>query len=360
MSFKKVVIPLSTAAFLLLAGCEEEKQDLSKDNSNTDAKVLSLSQALEENKVWIAINTTSMERDTAITDVYSFKNGKSTRYNLIAYNAYTDNFTSKDDLELTTLTLEDASKLSNDDLVSKAKDITEEQDKLLQENFIDVPLNYKSNLYKESIESEKSNWHDPEGSRKKFVSEFGKDVKPFESGDFEDIKFTIENEKIDFPSKYNLDIELDEQGQNPKSMTINLEGADSMLQGFDVKNLYTNYMMLKGSPYIAYRSLEANPRTKEGVEQTYVEQVEELEEYGTFKTDDKEPKNFVPDPLTWSNENEEIYITPEFVSQKIFDATYKGFVTGGGLLITHTKNNDQYFKLDEKSNKKKNMTIEGK
>jgi hypothetical protein len=323
-------------AMLLLAACGNSEEDpvvASGPQDGSPGDILPLSEGFEKYPVWIETED-ELSRSSHIDNIYVFKKGKVTMYSLEGSS-----------------TIEDVLDLSDKELIKLAREASNEQN-INSEKEIKEESFYNPDGINE-IQKEFQNAIDSDGSEAYF-----KEQKPFT----EAIKNNIEGEIPEqSPTKYTLDVTIDDLGQNTEKVDLIMPNVVSKLEkensGASVFSQYVDFL------YLSKDALELKEKDEKRFNEEKESYVEKLKEEGSFVEKDgfelNHPQNFVPNPYTWEKEDKELSIEGGGYSQKIFDTTFSGVKTSSGSLLTRVDDSFAGFKLDDPDTKGKNITIEG-
>lgn len=349
---KKWLVILTTITFaLLLAACGGSDADSNtsvaanneSEKSPAPVDYLPISEGFEEYPVWILTEDTP-DRGSDIRQILVFKSGEVTTYKFNVDSKYANE-----------LAIEDILNLSDDELIKVA---AETSNKKYDEHQAEVINNKLFDL--QSFNEEMDNIY--------YVLEdyYGKDLRS-EYDDYlekqrimtEDMYISIEGDRTIEPSKYNLDIRIDDMGQYTEKIELDILDADINLirNGTAAQlNKLIDFMYFN-IDFIFWESPEEIERIKN-------DYIRELEDFGHFV--DKEgfapnhPQNFVANPFVWEKSDIKLTIEPGQVHQKIFDTTFSGLRIGNLSLLTRVDDSFMGFTLDEPDTDKENVTIEGK
>lgn len=331
-------------AVLLLGACGDKKEsgqtgEEQYDNprNHTAEDFMPISKGFEEYPVWIETAEEPV-RDSKIKNVYVFENGKVTMYNLDNSDSTVviEDILEMSDKELTKFARETSNKIY-DDYEKEIKDM-----KLFDvDSFNDVMMDFQLSV-KDGFEEIYESYLDIQ--------------KPMT----EDIYYAIEGERPkQSPSKYTLDIKIDDLGQHTEKMKLIIPNASSKL--VNVGNGFSDYIEFL---YINVDTVHMRMFEEDIFNEINEGYVEGLKKTGTFVAKDgfelTHPQNFVPEPYTWEKEDKELSINRGSFNQKIFDTTFSGIKAGSGSLITRVDDSFVGFRLDSPDTKSKNVTIEGK
>lgn len=340
MSLKKRWVPILMVitALVLLAACgsKEEAGGTNGDNprNHTTEDYMSLSEGFEEYPVWIETED-EPTRDSNIDNIYVFEKGKVNMYNLGGSN-----------------TIEDILELSDDELIKLARETSNEQ-YINSENEIKEDKFYNPEIISEA-QKEFQYAIGADGTEAYF-----KEQTPMT----EAIYFNVEGEIPEqSPTKYTLDIKIDELGQNTETIDLIMPNVTSELVNDNsdtgVFGDYVDFL------YLSPEALELKESDERLFDEEKANYIDELKKLGSFVEKDGyelyHPQNFVPNPYVWKKEDKELSIDGVSFSQKIFDTNFSGIKTGKGSLLTRVDDSFVGFKLDSPDTDKKNVTIEGK
>jgi len=341
MSLKKKWMPILMliTALVLLAACGSKEEaggtGTNGDNprNHTAEDYMPLSEGFEEYPVWIETEG-EPTRDSNIDNIYVFNKGKVSMYNIDGGS-----------------TIEDILNLSDEELIKFAREKSDEKN-INSEKEIKEKNFYNPDHLAE-IQKEFQNAIDSDGSEAYF-----KEQKPFT----EAISNTIEGEiPKHSPTKYTLDIKIDELGQNTEKMDLIMPNVAYELKNENSSgNVFDNYVTFL---YLSPEALELKESDEKLFDEEKASYIDELKEVGSFVEKDGyelyHPQNFVPNPYVWKKEDKELSIDGASFSQKIFDTTISGIKTGKGSILTRVDDSFVGFKLDAPDTDKKNVTIEG-
>lgn len=327
-----------TTAILFLAACGGKK-----GSGQTVKDFMPISEGFEKYSVWIETDGEPV-RDSTIENVYVFKKGKVTMYNL--------------DSKQGSVAIEDILDMSDDELIKLAHktsdEIYENDEKEIKETkLFDVEtFNKIQTEVQSTLESKYGE------DFKESLDEYYKELKPMT----EDIYYRIEGERPEQQSStYTLDIRIDDLGQRTEAMILTIPNANSELvnnTGNGDLVQYVDFLFYEEDTFfLKWDSEELFNDHKESY-------VKELKNQGEFVEKDgfelTHPQNYVPNPYVWEEKEGEIKLNSELVHQKIFETTFSGIKTSGGSLLTRVDDSFVGFQLDDPDTKKKNVTVEGK
>lgn len=324
----------------LLAACSNGEEDSTGEvQSKTTKTELTISEGFQEHPVWVVVRGTSaIDRNSNIREVIEFEDGKATVY------------------EVEELKIEDILDLSDDELVDLvAKNLNEKHDEMSKDvKFFDVAS------FNESLEQMYSNIEDKDN---KYLGVNNlKEVYDNHLNEYgtmtEDIYISSEGDRIIESNQYNLDIEIDNMGQNTEEIVLNIPNGNI--------DLHTNegHEAFEDLIFISYYSLDDiiyGGERAEAIKDMYIKQ---LEEYGAFK--DAEgliqsiPQSFVPNPNVWVKSDVNLTLKPESVRAKVFDTTFAGLESSTSSFVTRVNDSFVGFSLDEPNTENDNVTTEGK
>lgn len=342
---------LVIATVLVLAACGDEgdasEQTVGEESNNDNPRnhtaedFMPLSEGFEEYSVWIETDEDPV-RDSKINNIYVFKKGKVTMYNL-------------DDGEIgaSGVVIEDILDMSDDELIKFAR---ETSNKLYDD--YEKEIKDKKLFDVESFNEAQKEFQLVYEDRKEIIEAYFKDQKPMT----EDIYYSVEGERPEQSSReYTLDIKIDDLGQNTEKVDLIIPNTTSkLMNNFSSGNFddYINFLYFNMDGIIIKMENEKSFNKRK---ESYIEQ---LKQGGSFvKKDDfglNHPQNFVPNPFVWEEEDKELSIDGVSFNQKIFDTTFSGIKTGSSSLLTRVDDSFVGFRLDSPNTDKKNVTIEGK
>lgn len=345
------ILAVITAVSLLAAcgGKKESGQTVEEpiyDNprNHTAEDFMPLSEGLEKYPVWVETIEDPV-RDSKIKNIYVFKKGKVTMYNLDG-----------SDTDQSSVVIEDILDMSDDELIKFAR---ETSNKIYDDYEKEVNNRELFNVesFNESQKEFRFIHEDYFEDYKKISEAYFKDQKPMT----EDIYYSVEGEWSEQSSKYTLDIKIDDLGQYTEKMDLIIPKATFQLVNNSGSSGFGDYIDFLFFDVDTIFSMVDNEESFNKRKEGYIEQ---LKQYGSFEEIDgfelTHPQNFVPNPFVWEEEDKRLSLDPVVIHQKIFDTTFSGIETGSGSLLTRVDDSFVGFRLDSPDTDEKNITIEGK
>ncbi|OAK70769.1 hypothetical protein [Lederbergia galactosidilytica] len=314
-----------------------------QDGSPDD--LMPISEGFEKYPVWVEVYEDPV-RDTEIQNIYVFKKGEVTTYNL-----------NEGDIGKSGVVIEDILGMSDDELIKFASKTSNKQYDDYEKEMKDRKFfNVESfNETKESLYIGLEDYYgeDYRGAYDAYL----KDQKTM----MEDINFSIEGEWSTQANKYTLDVKIDDLGQSTEGLDLIIPNAISKLDTGFISTTFGDYLDYLYFNTDAIFMETGNEERAKTLEQNYIEP---LKNEGRFVEKDgfelMHPQNFVPNPFVWKKEEKILSFDSATMNRKIFETTFSGIKKGNGGLFTRTDDSFVDFRLDSPDSKKKNVTIEGK
>ncbi|MFG6147540.1 LptM family lipoprotein [Halobacillus sp. B23F22_1] len=322
-----------------------EEANYDNPRNHTAEDFMPLSEGLGKYPVWIETDENPV-RDSKINNIYVFNNSQLTIYPL-------DN----GDIGTSGVVLEDILDMSDEELIKFARktvnNLYDDYEKEIKDRkLFDIE---SFNESQEGFHIFLEDYFDRE--HEEITEPYYNDQKPMK----ENIYYGIEGERTDpSPSKYSLDIKIDDLGQTTEKMELIVPNATSKLVNNSDSISFSDYIEFL---YYDLDTILLSMEDQKIFTERKESYVEKLNQYGNFIENNdlglNHPQNFVPHPYTWEEKNQELSINTTSFNEKIFDTTFSGIKTGSGSLVTRVDDSFIGFRLDDPDTDKENVTIEG-